>query len=96
MKATCVPPTERSPAFSGSQDATDTYAFGINKSGAIAGSYENKDGSGHGFVRAPDGTITTVDVPGASFAGPTSINNKGQVTGTVESNGVQMGFIGKP
>ena len=83
-------------AFSGSQDATDTYAFGINKSGAIAGSYENKDGSGHGFVRAPDGTITTVDVPGASFAGPTSINNKGQVTGTVELNGVQMGFIGKP
>jgi hypothetical protein len=37
----------------------------INPAGAITGSYADVSGVMHGFVRAPDGTFTTFDVPGA-------------------------------
>ena len=58
----------------------------INQNGAITGSYVDARGASHGFLRAPDGTITTVDVPSAgtgliqgTFA--LSINQKGAITG---------------
>ena len=36
----------------------------------------------HGFVRAPDGQVTTLDFPGnADGTTALSINSKGQVTG---------------
>ena len=45
--------------------ASDTFTYAINASGTAAGSYAK---TGHnlpygGFLRAPDGTITTFDVP---------------------------------
>ena len=35
----------------------------------------------HGFLRAPDGTITTFDPPGSIYTVPTSINPSGAITG---------------
>ena len=45
--------------------AIGTIPVGINPSGAIAGYYADTSGS-HGFVRDSGGTITTLDVPGAT------------------------------
>src|SRR5260370_36173996 len=40
---------------------------GINPAGAITGWYFEANFVGHGFLRAPDGTITTFDPPGSTF-----------------------------
>src|SRR2546425_1114023 len=45
--------------------ARDTIPRGINPRGAIVGEYKDVIG-GHGFVRAPNGTVTTFDVPAAA------------------------------
>jgi hypothetical protein len=37
----------------------------INPAGAISGSYFDTSGAEHGFLRAPDGTFTTINAPGA-------------------------------
>ena len=43
-----------------------TYPWSINPAGAITGNYYDATGTGpHGFLRAPDGTFTTFDIPGA-------------------------------
>ena len=42
-----------------------TLASFINPAGAITGLYTDTNYAAHGFVRAPDGTITTFDAPGA-------------------------------
>ena len=54
---------------------------------------------GHGFVRDANGTITTLDVPGAGtapFTGtePLSINAKGVMTGFyADESGLNHGFV---
>jgi hypothetical protein len=63
-----------------------TRAFSISQRGEIAGYYTDAVGMNHGFVRAADGTITTIDAPGANtFASEGtkawSINAAGTVTG---------------
>jgi hypothetical protein len=40
--------------------STNTYPMSINKTGSVAGDYDSNSGM-HGFVRAPDGTITSFD-----------------------------------
>jgi len=75
----------------------------INASGAIAGCYII-DGSyaQHGFLRAPDGTLTTFDAPGASTApyqgtGAVSINTSGAIAGYyIDGSNVQHGFLRAP
>jgi hypothetical protein len=67
-----------------------TPASSINDKGAITGSYSDNSGS-HGFVRSPEGMITSFDVPkgiefGCLFPGfsrvfSTSINQEGVITG---------------
>jgi hypothetical protein len=55
----------------------------------------------HGYVRSPDGRITTFDVPGAGTDGsqyqgtvPEAINDTGIITGEyIDSNDVQHGFV---
>jgi hypothetical protein len=42
-----------------------TFANGINTSGAIAGFIRDTNAARHGFLRAPDGTFTIFDDPGA-------------------------------
>jgi hypothetical protein len=53
----------------------------------------------HGFLRAPDGAITTFDAPGAgtgAFQGtePLGINSKGAISGSyIDANNVGHGFL---
>src|SRR5208282_3732598 len=53
-------------AGTGSGQGTFTFFFNVlNEFGAITGYYIDSDGVSHGFLRAPNGTITTIDVKGA-------------------------------
>jgi hypothetical protein len=51
----------------------------IDDSGTIAGPYF--DGSMHGFLRTPDGSLITIDAPGSTYTYATGINAGGMVTG---------------
>ena len=65
----------------------------INPAGAITGSYVDANSFVHGFLRAPEGTITTVEVQGAVHTYPASINPAGAITGSyVDANGAH-GFL---
>src|SRR5205807_1071010 len=53
-------------AGTGSGQGTLTASFsGLNQPGVIAGYYSDASNVTHGYVRAPDGTFTTFDAPGA-------------------------------
>ena len=58
--------------------AIDTMPNAISEHGAVAGTY--CAGHCHGFVRAPDGTITTFDAGGLNTTAR-AINDEGTVTG---------------
>jgi uncharacterized membrane protein len=70
-------------------------ATSINPAGVIVGSYDDDSGTYHGFLRRPDGTFTTIDVPG--FIGgdfPSGINPAGTVTGGYFGTGLGLhGFV---
>jgi hypothetical protein len=62
-----------------------TFAYGINDSQVIVGSYTDTNGSIHGYIDAGV-TITTLDVPGADgITEAYGINNSGQVSGAYEA-----------
>ena len=44
--------------------AVNTYGDFVNAAGAVVGSYVDADGMFHGFMRHPDGSFTTINVPG--------------------------------
>ena len=55
-------------AFSGDMPITfpgavKTYGDFVNAAGVIVGSYVDAEGMAHGFMRNPDGTFITIDVP---------------------------------
>jgi hypothetical protein len=60
-----------------------TLPIGIVQGGWIMGSYIDANSVSHGFLRAPDGTITKFDVPGAG---------KGAGQGTIEVFGMTPGL----
>ena len=43
--------------------AVQTYGDFVNAAGAVVGSYVDADGMPHGFIRNPDGSFTTIDLP---------------------------------
>ncbi len=43
--------------------AVNTYGDFVNAAGAVVGSYVDADGMFHGFIRNPDGSFTTIDLP---------------------------------
>ena len=43
--------------------AVTTYGDFVNAAGAVVGSYIDADGKPHGFIRNPDGSFTTIDIP---------------------------------
>ena len=43
--------------------AVNTYGDFVNAAGAVVGSYVDADGMPHGFIRNPDGSFTTIDLP---------------------------------
>lgn len=75
-------------------------ACGINPAGTITGAYvEAPNYVAHSYVRAPDGTITVFDVPGAGPGGTYSscINSEGVIVGSyVDPSGVNHGFLRAP
>jgi len=78
-----------------------TYAEAISDAGTVTGQYIDSNDVQHGFVRAPNGTITEFDAPGAgtatgSYEGtvPLAINAGGEITGAYfDSNYVLHGFV---
>src|ERR1700690_1201640 len=71
-----------------------TEAVQPNHAGVITGEYFIPNGGpANGFVRTPDGTITTFAVPGAFITWPYSINSKGEIAGYTCSNGLCNGFL---
>ncbi len=70
----------------------------INPVGAIAGCYADASNAGHGFLRAPDGTFTTFDAPGAvNGTLPVSINPAGAIAGYyVDASNASHGFLRVP
>jgi len=76
-----------------------TVGSSINPAGAITGYYSDAiiGFPTHGFLRAPDGTITTFDVPGAMSTGGSSINPAGAITGYYQdASRNQHGFLRAP
>ena len=43
--------------------AVNTYGDFVNAAGAVVGSYVDTDGMFHGYVRHPDGSFATIDLP---------------------------------
>jgi hypothetical protein len=80
-----------------------TTPVAINLSGAVTGYYAATDGSLHGFVRNPLGTITTFDGPDATCSGnfsfctsPVGINLQGAITGFYCDAVTCHGFLRAP
>ena len=81
----------------GSYNGTSPSA--INDLGVITGSYWDANGFSHGFLRTPDGNITTFDVPGVGGYGttPRAINLEGVVVGVyTDSNYTFRAFLRSP
>jgi hypothetical protein len=81
----------RSPAGSVSgvaiPGARSTSLVAVNVAGTIAGNFD-----GHGLLIAPDGSLTTIDVPGGTIL--TDLNRDGDVVGTYyDAQNVQRGFV---
>jgi hypothetical protein len=71
-----------------------TFGVGINDLGVITGQYVDGNTVGHGFVRTPDGKITTFDPLGSAGTFPENINNFGVIAGIFyDANGVGHGFV---
>lgn len=74
-----------------------TVPLAINDAGAVTGYYYSTTVPLGGFIRDPDGCITTFEVPGSSETEPISINARGEVVGywgTTDSYGPPwQGFV---
>ncbi len=65
--------------------AQSTQLTGINSSGTATGNYITTNGVQFGFVRAPDGSITSFSAgSGTLGTTPLSINARGDIAGTVK------------
>lgn len=79
--------------------------LGLNDWGAVTGLYLDANYVSHGFLRTPDGKVSSFDAPGAaSVAGeapwywmgtlPVSISDEGIITGCyIDANNVSHGFV---
>lgn len=73
-----------------------TFPVSINDEGTIAGHYTDTNIVNHGFVRSPEGRITTFDAPGADTTVPESINAAGAITGHYSAANGYHGFLRSP
>jgi hypothetical protein len=94
----------------GVEGSSDTQCLAINDSGEAAGFYTDSANVLHGWVRSPSGTITTINVPGASTATGTvpcggsaggteveGINDSGYVSGHYyDTSNNEHGFVRAP
>ena len=78
---------------------TTFWAQCVNPAGAVTGVYFDQNGAAHGYVRNPDGTITTFDAPGAGTGSGLgtwvwAINPAGTTAGaSQDNNGVYHGLL---
>jgi hypothetical protein len=87
-------------------NAIQTEPAGINAQGSITGTYYVISVLGypgpptyavHGFVRSPQGVITTIDGPSTTETWATGINNAGTITGYYTGpHDVAQGFVRSP
>jgi hypothetical protein len=70
------------------QGTFTSAVIGINPAGAISGVYFDASSVAHGYVRAPDGTITPFDVTGA---GSTPGSTQGTYNSGINTAGATMG-----
>lgn len=68
-------------AGTGAYQGTYPLEKSINVGGEIDGYYVDQNNASHGFLRARDGTFTTIDPPGALFTIAGGINSAGAITG---------------
>jgi hypothetical protein len=77
----------------GTPQGTFATADALSPAGALAGAWWDPNYVQHGFVRNPDGSITKIDVSGASGLNTTGISSTGVVLGYyTDANGLH-GFI---
>jgi hypothetical protein len=75
--------------------ATSGLFGGLNLAGAVVGTYRDQNNDAKGFLRAPDGTLTVIDLgPGNTTA--VEINDSGQITGSYLFNGKSVGYLWEP
>jgi 6-phosphogluconolactonase (cycloisomerase 2 family) len=76
-------------AGTGPNQGTRTFSVdALTREGAIGGNYFDASNVSHGYLRAPGGTITTFDAPGAGTAA-----GEGTFLGNINSAGVDAGFL---
>jgi hypothetical protein len=92
--------SSQTPPYNGIATGTNpgTYAVSMDDSGVIAGYVIDANSVMHGYLRAPDGTMTMIDVPGAGKE-----SGQGTLVGTisagavagyhVDANNVMHGFV---
>jgi predicted membrane protein len=75
--------------------STFTNPVSINATETITGFYSDAAFLNHGFLRAPEGTITTFDAPGAAQGTfPQQINPAGTIAGYyTDASSVNHGFV---
>jgi len=96
----CAPATAKFITFQPPGATVTTAVTAITNSGEVIGSFEDASGTLHGFLRAADGTFTTIDFPGAKGTYPTGMSHDGTIVGyyTVKARSLnpQQGFIRTP
>ena len=80
--------------------ACDSFAYGINRSNRVVGSYTLTcllGAANHGFIRSSNGTITNpVDYPGSTSTSLFGISNSGWIVGNyIDASGKTHGFLRK-
>ncbi len=74
-----------------------TFPVFMNVNGLIAGNYSTSDNVSHGFLRTPDGSLTTFDEPDAtSFTRIYGLNNAGEIAGSFFYASGGGGFLRTP
>jgi hypothetical protein len=77
--------------------AQATYAYNINDSAIITGSYTDSQDVTHGYLRAANGTFTAFDPSGSVWTHPVQTDHQGQTVGIWEdSSGIEHGFLRSP
>src|SRR5215467_7975417 len=73
-----------------------TFAYGINASGQIVGTFANAfPAPSDGFLYS-GGSFTTIAVPGAISTGASGINNSGEIVGGYTDSTGTHGFLATP
>lgn len=81
----------------GTNNQATPGAVGINAARSIVGNFNDSNFFPHGYLRAPDGTFTIIDTPGAvggtRIAG---INSSGEIAGFFSDSNTSHGYIRTP